>query len=242
MLNFPASPPRASGCAGYLGVIRLANTACCVSKLARNDGRKNLHPHSTHRNGRTNAAVSNVRSSTPFLRDRRTHPLRQLGQRGDGKLIDTAELPQEHSANESEQPLVGGGRTSSSTSSRDPTINPAPVREKCRKSCSHLPESLYRRSKSCHPALSDLLTHYRPPRFRPLLDVVRAQHCCAPCPHGAHHKFFSRCSGGIRTRSTRLRFLTRASALLHALCVSALSFFWLCPPVFNLPNLERDSN
>jgi hypothetical protein len=85
MLNFPASPPRASGCAVYFGVIRLENTACCVAKLARNDGRKNLHPHSTQRNGLTNAAVNSVFSKTPFLRDRRTHSLRQLGQRGDGK-------------------------------------------------------------------------------------------------------------------------------------------------------------
>ena len=211
MLNFPASPPRASGCAGYFGVIRLANTACCVSKLARNDGRKNLHPHSTHRNGRTNAAVSNVRSSTPFLRDRRTHPLRQLGQRGDGKLIDTAELPQGHSANESEQPLVGGGRTSSSTSSRDPTINP---HTSARNAINPAATSL----NPCIAGQNPVTPSERPldslsstSLHRPLLDVVRAQHCCAPCPHGAHHKFFYRCSGGIRTRSTRLRFLTRTS-------------------------------
>jgi hypothetical protein len=102
MLNFAASPLNTSGCAAYFGVIRLENTACCVSKLARSDGRKNLHPHSTHRNGRTNAAVSSVRSSTPFLRDRRTHTLRQAGQRGEGKLIDTTKLPQGLSANDSD--------------------------------------------------------------------------------------------------------------------------------------------
>jgi len=87
MLNFAASPRRASGCAGYLGVIRLENTACCVSKLGCNDGRKNLHPHSTQRNGRTNAAVSNVFSTIPFRRERRTQPLRHAGQRGDRKWI-----------------------------------------------------------------------------------------------------------------------------------------------------------
>jgi len=31
--NCADSPARSSGCAVYLGVIRLPNTACCVSKL-----------------------------------------------------------------------------------------------------------------------------------------------------------------------------------------------------------------
>jgi hypothetical protein len=230
MLNFPASPPRASGCAGYFGVIRLANTACCVSKLARNDGRKNLHPHSTHRNGRTNAAVSNVRSSTPFLRDRRTHPLRQLGQRGDGKLIDTAELPQGHSANESEQPLVGGGRTSSSTSSRDPTINPhTSARNAINPAATSLNPCIAGQnpvtpSERRLDSLSSTSLH------RPLLDVTGAallRPMSARCPSQILFSLFGRDSNTIDPPPISY------PRLRAPLCtrVSALSFFWLYPTV-----------